>query len=126
MREHMTIDDIKIYAVENGFHGFTVYARPVTGGTLDEVRFKKCDKAPENADLELAMWPNSFKDTYLYGAHPCDETNMEDFAQICEQDPYLCLRVYRQDSDLQSSLDQREFAQLFEKYRTDKNNFSLF
>ena len=50
---------------------------------------------------------------------------------MCEADPFLCLRTYRQDSDLQASLDQREFAHLFEKYgdikyRKDLNNFSLY
>ena len=41
-------------------------------------------------------------------------------------DPYACLRRYRQDPDLQSTLDKREFASHFEKFREDKNNISLY
>ena len=74
MRQTMTIKDLKTYAIENNFDGFTVNRKQVPDkfqivgreATLDEVYFKRCDDAPDNANLTHAMWENMYKNTYLY------------------------------------------------------------
>ena len=44
----------------------------------------------------------------------------------CQDDDYACLRSYLESSFLQSTLDVRDFASYFEKYRDDTANYSLY
>ena len=55
MREHMTIDELKTYAIEHNYDGFAIFTEPEDSKEANSVYFKQCTGLQDNQLLSHAL-----------------------------------------------------------------------